>query len=138
MNAIGRMFIGAHVRLYRATNGKIGSSMMGGHMLLLTTTGSKTGKERTVPVMYFEHEGKRFVIASNNGAPIHPAWFNNLKAKPEVGVQVRERKYTAHAEAISGDERAKVWKHVVATMPRFGEYEKKAAGREIPVVQLRE
>ena len=138
MNFIGRMFIGAHVGVYRATNGKLGGAMLGGGVLLLTTTGNKSGKERTVPVMYFEHEGKRYVIASAAGAPVHPAWFKNLAAKPDVKVQVKERRYSAHAETITGDERVKVWKFVVEKMPRFGEYEKKAVGREIPVVALRE
>ena len=138
MNPIGRLFISGHVGLYRASNGKLGGSIAGGPVLLLTTTGNKSGKERTVPVVYFETDGKRYVVASANGSPVHPAWYKNLAAKPEVSVQVKERRYTAHAQVVSGEERAKVWAHVVAQMPRFDGYEKKAVGREIPVVVLRE
>ncbi|MSP60235.1 MAG: nitroreductase family deazaflavin-dependent oxidoreductase [Myxococcales bacterium] len=139
MNPILKSFVGLHVKLYRATSGKFGGSMAGGKVLLLTTKGNKSGKERTVPVMFFEIDGRRFVIASYGGSPAHPAWFKNMQASPDVTVQVRERCYPARPDVITGDERARVWKHVIGQMPRFDAYEKKVGGvREIPVVELKE
>lgn len=132
-----KMFVATHVALFRATGGRIGSSMMGGKVLLLTTTGHKSGKARTVPVMQFEDGGRRFVIASNGGNPAHPAWFKNLQAKPEVGVQTRGERYQARAEVVGSDERARLWKKVTTEAPNFAAYEKKTGGREIPVVELK-
>jgi len=132
-----KLFVATHVALFRATRGRIGSSMRGGKVLLLTTTGHKSGKQRTVPVMQFDDGGRRFVIASFAGSPEHPAWFKNLQKKPEVGVELRGERYQARAEALSSAERAPIWQKLVATAPDFAAYEKKAGGREIPVVELK-
>ena len=137
MNPLFKMFVGTHVALYRLTGGKLGGGMFGGRVLLLTTTGNKSGKERTVPVMYFDHQGKRVVVASFGGAPVHPAWFKNMQAKPEATVQVGREKYRARPVVLGGEERASVWKQVVTAMPQFAGYDEKVAGRrEIPVVAL--
>jgi deazaflavin-dependent oxidoreductase (nitroreductase family) len=136
MNVIGRAMIGAHVRLYQATGGRFGANAFGGHVLLLTTTGAKSGKARTVPVMYFDVRGRRVVVASYAGRPEDPAWFKNLSRHPEVQVQVEGRKYRARARIVEGDERAACYREVVALSPRFGEYETKAGARQIPVVEL--
>jgi proline iminopeptidase len=132
-----KMFVATHVAIFRATGGRLGSSMQGGKVLLLTTTGNKTGKQRTVPVMQFDEDGRRFVIASFAGSPEHPAWFKNLQKTPEVGVEVRGERYQARAETVGAQERARLWKKVVAEAPNFGEYEKKTRGREIPIVELK-
>jgi deazaflavin-dependent oxidoreductase (nitroreductase family) len=136
MNPIGRLFIAGHVRLYRMSNGRFGSSISGLPVALVTTTGRKTGKARTVPVASFEDNGDVLVIASFGGAPQHPAWFNNLVAKPDVTVQVGSRVYPARAEVVTGPERERLWKMVVDRAPNFGEYQKKTT-REIPVVRLK-
>jgi deazaflavin-dependent oxidoreductase (nitroreductase family) len=136
MNVIGKAMIGAHVRLYQATGGRVGANVFGGHVLLLTTTGAKSGKARTVPVMYFDVRGKRVVVASYAGKPEDPAWFKNLSAHPEVEVQVEGRKYRARARALEGEERAACYREVVQQSARFAEYEKKAVTRQIPVVEL--
>jgi F420H(2)-dependent quinone reductase len=140
MNPIFRMFVGSHVAFYKLSGGRIGGKMFGGKVLLLTTTGNKSGKKRTVPVMYFESDGKRYVIASFGGAPAHPAWYKNMEKHPEVTVQVRGHRYDAKSEVVTGEERAKVWKQAVTEMPQFDGYEKKIGpgGREIPVVRLAE
>ena len=138
MNLLMKAFLGANVFLFRSTGGKIGSSMFGGNVLLLTTKGGKTGRERTVPVMYFDDAAGRVVIASAGGSPADPAWFRNLAKTPDVGVEIKGRSYRAHADIVKGDERARIWQKVVAAQPRFGEYAGKAKGREIPVVVLRE
>ena len=132
-----KLFVATHVALFRATRGRIGSSMRGGKVLLLTTTGRKSGKPRTVPVMQFDDGGRRFVIASFAGNPEHPAWFKNLQAQPEVGVETRGERYPARAEVVDPEERARLWQKVIAEAPSFAEYEKKTRGREIPIVELK-
>ena len=134
--SILKMFVAAHVALFRATSGRFGASMRGGKVLLLTTTGNKSGQPRTVPVMQFDDEGRRFVIGSFAGAPQDPAWIKNLRKTPRVGVEVPGQRYDAQAKIIVGDERARIWKKVVAAAPGFAAYEQKAKGREIPVVEL--
>lgn len=110
--------------------------MRGGKVLLLTTTGSKSGKPRTVPVMQFDDEGRRYVIGSAGGALRDPAWIHNLRKTPRVGVEVRGARYDAEARPLAGEDRARVWKRVIAAAPAFAAYEAKAGGREIPVVEL--
>jgi deazaflavin-dependent oxidoreductase (nitroreductase family) len=136
--SILKVFVATHVALFRATGGRFGSSMRGGKILLLTTTGNKSGKARTVPVMQFDEGGRRFVIGSFAGAPQDPAWIKNLRKTPRVGVEVRgEKRYDAVAEVVGGEERTKIWQKVVAAAPGFAAYEKKVGGRrEIPVVEL--
>jgi deazaflavin-dependent oxidoreductase (nitroreductase family) len=136
MNPLGRLFIAGHVRLYRLSNGKFGGTVVGLPVALVTTTGRKTGKPRTVPVASFEDNGDVLVIASYGGNSQHPAWFNNMMAKPEVTVQVGGRVYPARAEVVSGPERERLWKMVVDRAPNFAEYQKKTT-REIPVVRLK-
>jgi deazaflavin-dependent oxidoreductase (nitroreductase family) len=131
-----KLFVAAHVALFRATGGRFGSSMRGGKILLLTTTGNKTGKARTVPVMQFDDGGRRFVIGSFAGSPQDPAWIKNLRKTPRVGVELPGQRYDALAKPLAGEERARIWKKVVAEAPGFAAYEKKAKGREIPVVEL--
>jgi F420H(2)-dependent quinone reductase len=138
MNPILKLFLGANVFLFRATRGKIGSSMFGGQVLLLTTIGSKSGKGRTVPVMYFYDGPNRVVIASAGGSPKHPAWYKNLNQHPAVTVEIKGRRYPARAETVIGSDRARIWKTVVTEQPRFAEYAQKTKGREIPVVVLHE
>jgi F420H(2)-dependent quinone reductase len=138
MNPIFKLFLGANVLLFRATGGKVGSSMFGGRVLLLTTIGSKSGKERTVPVMYFYDGPNRVVIGSSGGSPAHPAWYRNLNRHPAVTVEVKGRRYQARAETATGSDRARIWKQVVKEQQRFAAYEQKANGREIPVVVLNE
>jgi deazaflavin-dependent oxidoreductase (nitroreductase family) len=137
MNAIMKLFLAGNVLVFRATGGKIGSSMFGGRVLLLTTKGKKTGKPRTVPVMYFDDGASQVVIASAGGSPNHPAWFRNLNHDPNVTVETKGRHYQARAEVVTGDERSRIWKKVVAEQPRFADYATKTGGREIPVVVLR-
>jgi len=132
-----KLWVALHVATFRATKGRIGSSMRVGKVLLLTTTGNKSGKPRTVPVMQFEDGGRRYVIASFAGSPQHPAWFKNLSANPNVTVEVPGERYQARASVLSSAERAPIWQKVLAEAPSFGEYEKKTQGREIPVVELK-
>jgi len=135
VNPFARLFIAAHTWLYRATDGKVGGSM-GGPVMLLTTTGAKSGRPRTVPVMYFDDGGDRVVVASAGGSPKHPAWFNNIARQPSVTVQVGQEHYPARAEVVTGAERERIWRKVVGLQPRFAAYANKTAGRAIPLVRL--
>ncbi len=137
MSLMFKVVAATHVALFRATGGRIGGSMMGGKVLLLTTTGNRSGKPRTVPVMQFDSDGRRFVIASAGGQAQHPAWFKNLQKTPTATVELPGERYQARAEVLTGDDRARIWKLVTERAPNFAEYQKKATGREIPVVELK-
>src|SRR5271155_5050271 len=93
-----KLFVRTHVLLYQLTGGKLGGTMRGGKVLLLTTTGRKSGQARTVPVAPYLEGDDVYVIASMAGAPENPAWFGNLTAKPEVDVQLGPDKWHARAE----------------------------------------
>jgi deazaflavin-dependent oxidoreductase (nitroreductase family) len=136
MNPLFKLFVRLHVWLYRSSGGKRGTTMRGRQLILLTTTGKKTGKQRTVPVVPFRDGGDMYVMASMGGAPQNPAWFNNLVANPDVGVQLGADTWRARAEVVpEGAERDRLWKAITTDMPGFGEYEKKTT-RVIPVVKL--
>jgi deazaflavin-dependent oxidoreductase (nitroreductase family) len=137
MNPLFKTFVGLHVRLYRWTGGRIGSSMSDGRVLLLTTTGNKTGKTRTVPLMYIEDDtGDPVIAASFGGAPAHPAWFKNIEKNPRVRYQVRGREVAARAEVLPTEKRDALWKELTRRHPQFAGYEQKTA-RVIPMVALR-
>jgi deazaflavin-dependent oxidoreductase (nitroreductase family) len=104
-------------------------------MMLLTTTGAKSGEARTKPVVYTT-DGDRFVvIASKGGAPTNPDWFHNLLADPEVILEVGGERFPARATVTSGEERRRLYDAQAALMPGFAEYAQKTT-REIPVVVL--
>jgi deazaflavin-dependent oxidoreductase (nitroreductase family) len=136
MNPLFKLFMKGHVALYRATGGKLGGTLDGGKVLLLTTTGNKSGQRRTVPLMYFEYDGKTYLIASYAGAPVHPAWYKNLVATPQVTIEKSGQTYDAKAVTVDESERDAIYAKVKGDMPRFAEYEAKAGARKIPVVRI--
>jgi deazaflavin-dependent oxidoreductase (nitroreductase family) len=108
-------------------------------ILLLTTTGRRTGWPRTTPMMFHRDGDRVLIIASNVGAPRHPDWYLNLVAHPEVTVEVGEESGAprrAVARTLKGDERTTVWEMLKATYPFFAEHEVAAAPRVIPVVAV--
>jgi len=120
---------------FRANGGKVGGPFEGASMMLLTTTGAKSGQARTRPVVYTK-DGERFVIiASKAGAPTNPDWFHNLVANPEVTLEVGVETFPARATVTSGEERTRLYDAQAALMPRFAEYAQQTS-REIPVVVL--
>jgi len=125
-----------HIRRYRETGGEVGHIWKrGAKTLLLTTTGRKSGEQRTSALIY-EADGDRYVIvASKGGAPDHPAWYLNLSAKPEVEVQVKDEVFRARARTAEGEERERLWRLVTQQWPDYDEYVKRT-DREIPVVVL--
>jgi len=104
--------------------------------LLLTTTGRKSGDKYLFPLFYGRAGDSYFVVASKGGAPEHPGWYRNILAHPEVDVQAGTAKLKARARTASGEERARLWKQAVEFWPPYEDYQRKAGGREIPVVVL--
>lgn len=112
-----------------------GASMGDRPLLLLTTTGARTGQSRTCPMMYLQDGDRMLVIASNMGAPRHPDWFHNLLANPQVTVEVKGDTHPATATPLDGEDYGRTWAQVVADYPFFAEH-REQAGRDIPVVAL--
>src|SRR5437773_12121970 len=124
-----------HVRRYRETNGEVGYIWNGVPILLLTTTGRRTGNETTTPLI-FGRDGDRYVVvASKGGAPEHPGWYRNLVKHPEVELQVKDEQFPARARTASGDERDRLWATMAEIWPAYDDYVHKTE-REIPVVVL--
>jgi deazaflavin-dependent oxidoreductase (nitroreductase family) len=112
-----------NVPLYRATGGRIGGKVGKGPVLLLTTTGRKSGEQRTAPVLYLEDDGGLSVINTNAGNTRIPAWSLNLDANPEAEVQVRGKKIAVRARAAEGDEREDLWRKHNQQYAGFDDYE---------------
>jgi deazaflavin-dependent oxidoreductase (nitroreductase family) len=120
---------------FRANEGKVGGPFEGAPVLLLTSTGAKSGEQRTTPVVY-QQDGERMVIfASKAGAPENPAWFHNLRANPTATVEVGPDTVDVEAVVTDGDERARLFSKQKQLMPQFADYEQKTT-RQIPVVAL--
>jgi len=132
---MGAWLRSAHSALYRATGGKIGNKTFGCETFLLTTTGAKSGKQRTAPLLYLK-DGKHFVIvASHGGSPTHPAWFVNLTKHPEATVQVGREVMKVRARRATHDEKARLWPRLTKFYKGYEVYQGHTK-REIPVVVL--
>jgi len=125
-----------HVRRYLETDGDEGYVWRRDTtILILTTTGRVTGKERRTPLIFRESDGRYVVMASNGGNDEHPDWFKNLLAHPDVTVQVKGDRFRARARAANPDERARLWPEMAEVWPDYDKYQKRTV-REIPVVLL--
>lgn len=129
-----------NVAAYKATNGRIGGKWRVGSafpwgipVCLLTTTGRKTGRPRTAPLLFLEDGDKVVLVASQGGLPKHPLWFRNIQANPEVTVQIRSRVRTMRARVATDEERAVYWPRLTAMYPDFDNYQS-WTDRVIPVV----
>ncbi|MEO3793551.1 nitroreductase family deazaflavin-dependent oxidoreductase [Nonomuraea sp. B10E15] len=120
---------------FRANEGRVGGMFEGAPLLLLTTTGAKSGKQSTTPLMYLPDGDRHVVIASAGGADKHPAWYHNLRATPKATIEVGADTFEASAVAVEGEERDRLYARMVAQAPQFAEYEAKTT-RRIPVVVL--
>jgi deazaflavin-dependent oxidoreductase (nitroreductase family) len=121
---------------FRANQGKV-KAFGDAPVVLLTTTGAKSGEERVNPLVALLQGDRIYVVASKAGAPTNPDWYFNLLAHPEVGVELGTERFRAVAEPVSGPERDRLFAAQVAVQPGFAEYEKTAGDRVIPVVELR-
>ena len=124
-----------HVKRYVETGGAEGHEWRGTSVLILTTTGRKSGEQRSTPLIYQERDGSYVIVASKGGSPDHPAWYLNLSEQPEVTVQVRDRRFPARARTATAQERSELWSLMTDTWPAYDDYQRKTE-REIPVVVL--
>jgi deazaflavin-dependent oxidoreductase (nitroreductase family) len=121
---------------FRANEGKVGGYFAGANMLLLHTTGAKSGQSRTNPLVYVRDGDHIVVIASKGGADTNPDWYYNLLANPAVTVEVGAEQFQAQATAVTEEpERSRLYARMVEHRPGFAEYEQKTS-RKIPVVVL--
>jgi deazaflavin-dependent oxidoreductase (nitroreductase family) len=125
-----------HVRLYLETDGDVGYRWRrDSRILILTTTGRRSGEPRPKPLIFGEDGGRYVVVASQGGAPRHPYWYLNLSASPDVHVQIRGDRFRARARTAEGEERERLWRRMAEIWPPYDEYQQKTE-RQIPVVVL--
>jgi len=124
-----------HTDRYKETDGDVGHDWQGTQVLLLTTTGRKTGEERELPLIYGTNGDDYLIVASKGGADQPPAWYLNLKADPNVVVQVKGDRFEAQAREASPEEKADLWSTMTAEWPAYDEYQKKTE-RDIPIIVL--
>jgi len=125
-----------HVDRYVATNGEEGHNWVrGAPVLILTTTGRRSGETRSTPLIYGRSGADYLVVGSKGGAPTPPAWYLNLRANPDVSVQVKADRFAARARTASKQEKPELWKIMTSIWPDYDEYQTKTE-REIPVIIL--
>lgn len=120
---------------FRANGGKLSGRLANSHILLLTTTGARTGQQRTVPLGYGEDGGRLIVVAANAGAPAHPDWYHNLTAHPDVSVELGAERFPARARTAEGSERDDLIARQAEIVPWLPAQQEKTS-REIPIVIL--
>ncbi len=125
-----------HRTVLYASHGRLLNMLLGRKVLLLTTTGRKSGRRRTRPLIYYSYDDAYVVVASYGGNPSHPAWYRNLKVNPVVQVQVGNKRFTAKAETVDPELRAILWPKLVAMWRGYRSYQS-STDQEIPVVILR-
>jgi F420H(2)-dependent quinone reductase len=124
-----------HRLLFLATRGIVGRRLVSSDMLLLSTTGRRSGRRHTVPLLYLTHEDAVVVIASYGGRPRHPDWYLNLVDRPQADVRLTDRRFPARARLANPVEREDWWPRIVAAYPGYARYQARTS-REIPVVFL--
>lgn len=139
MNGIAKLlqraFMALHRGIYRATGGRLAGSFRGSPVLLLTTTGRRSGRSRTVPIFFTTVGDAYAVIASNGGSPSHPAWFLNLEDDPHASIQVDAKVLRVTPRIAEGEERERIWKGMTSRYSGYDSYQEKT-DRKIPVVVL--
>ena len=131
----GDLYGDTHVESYRETGGAYGHLWRGAPTLLLTTKGAKSGKQRTMALIYGRSGDDFLIVASKGGADDPPAWYLNLEAKPEAEIQVKADRFKVSARDANSDEKPEMWKTMTAEWPAYDEYQEKT-DRQIPVVVL--
>jgi deazaflavin-dependent oxidoreductase (nitroreductase family) len=120
---------------FRANGGKVSGMFAGAPLLLLTTTGARSGQPRVAPLAYTTDNDRLVVIASKGGAPTHPDWFYNVRANPQVTVELGGETFHARATIPQGAERQRLFDQMAAQMPNFAEYQRNTT-RQLPVIVL--
>jgi len=129
-------FTALHVFFYKLSGGRIGGTFRGAPVLLLTTTGRKTGKHRTTPLLYIIDNKNYAVVASNGGRDSYPSWWTNLRKSPEAEIWIKKEKKKVRAEQAPDNEKARLWSLLTKMYPTYDDYQKKTT-RKIPVVVLK-
>jgi deazaflavin-dependent oxidoreductase (nitroreductase family) len=123
------------IETFRVTRDTTGTPLDGRSLLLLTTTGARTGLPRTIPLTAIHAGDRLLIVASNGGAQTDPAWYHNLLTHPDVTVEVGPETFEATASVVEGPERPVLWAKVVELFPFYGDYQAKVA-RVIPLIEL--
>jgi deazaflavin-dependent oxidoreductase (nitroreductase family) len=121
-----------NVAIYRLSGGRLMNRFEGAPVCLVTMTGRKSGRKKSIALMYTPDGDRVLLVASLGGAPRHPAWYHNLKAHPEIEIQLGSARTAMVAREASSDERRSLWPKVVANYPSFAAYQNKTS-REIPI-----
>jgi deazaflavin-dependent oxidoreductase (nitroreductase family) len=124
-----------HVKRYQETNGAEGHDWQGTTVLILTTTGRRSGEPRSTPLIYGRDDDNYVVVASKGGADEHPGWYLNLVAQPEAGVQVLGDRFTVRARTATGEEKPPLWQAALGRWEAYADYQRRT-DRDIPVVIL--
>ncbi len=124
-----------HVDRYVATNGEEGYIWRNAPILILTTTGRRSGEQRSTPLIFGTHGNEYLIVGSQGGSPKAPAWYSNLTANPEVHVQVKGDRFMAHARTATDAEKPELWKIMTEVWPAYDQYQQRTE-RVIPVVIL--
>jgi deazaflavin-dependent oxidoreductase (nitroreductase family) len=120
---------------FRKNRGKVGGYFEGAPLLLLNSVGKRSGKTHVTPVMYLKDGERYYVFASKAGADTHPDWYNNIKAHPDIKIEVGDETLDVHAEEIVGRDRDAIYRRQATLFPSFADYERKTK-RVIPVIAL--
>lgn len=120
---------------FRANGGKVGGQFANAPLLLLTTTGAKSGRAHTTPLAYTKDGDRLVVLASKAGAPNNPAWYHNLIAHPEVTIELGSERFKVKAVITTGEDRQRLFNNQAKQIPVFADYQKKTT-RQIPVIVL--
>jgi deazaflavin-dependent oxidoreductase (nitroreductase family) len=121
------------IKEFHENHGKVGGQFKGAPILLIHSTGAKTGKSRINPVMYLKDGDRYLVFCSKGGAPSNPDWYYNLKAHPDLQIEVGDETLQVHADEIKGQERDRIYAKQASLYPNFGEYQR-STKRIIPVM----
>jgi len=130
-----RPTVGLHTFWYRMSGGLIGGRLGTAPILLLTTKGRKSGRRRTLPLLYLKTDRGYALVASYGGSDTHPSWYLNLRDDPEVEIQVGAKRMKATAETVPAERRRELWAKLVKIYPGYDTYQGRTE-REIPVVEI--
>ena len=135
-NVVIKIMSALNIWAYRATGGKIGGKFLrGAPVMLMTTTGCKSGKPRTAPLIYLENGDDLVIVASKGGMSRHPAWYRNLEANPDVEVEIGSERRKMRARRVSDEEKAEFWPKLTQIYRDYDDYQART-DRNIPVVVL--
>lgn len=125
-------WVSDQVERYESSGGVEGTTMRGMPVIVVTSVGARSGKIRKTPLMRVEHDGSYALVASQGGAPKHPVWYYNLKARPQIELQDGPARRTYDVREVTGEEKATWWTRAAAAFPDYADYQQKT-DREIPL-----